>query len=88
MRYDLRQLVWAESGSVKVWFRDVPEGKEDAYFTWGQVRDVLEGLEEVLVRGGRSWETTFSFWGGGQSGWLTPLGFGMVEGVDDGRGFS
>jgi len=34
------------------------------YFTWGQLRDVLEGLRRFLVEGNRFYECYFMFWDG------------------------
>ena len=34
------------------------------YFTWGQLRDVLEGLRRFLVQGNRFYECCFMFWDG------------------------
>lgn len=43
------------------------------YFTWGQLKDVVEGLRLYLVVGERSYSTKFHFWDGW---WRSRLGGG------------
>ena len=48
------------------------------YFTWGQLKNVVRGLELYLVQGQRPYTTRFSFWDGPRT-WLTPpLGLGVI----------
>lgn len=50
--------------------------KTGTFFTWGQLKNVVEGLRLFLIVGERYYATDFSFWDG--PGWWRrrPLGFG------------
>ncbi|KAM0796650.1 hypothetical protein BDR22DRAFT_965966 [Usnea florida] len=55
------------------------------FFTWGQLRNVVRGLELYLVQGQRPYTTSFSFWDGPRT-WLTPpLGLGVIALGNDPR---
>ena len=48
------------------------------FFTWGQLKDVVEGLRLFLMVGERYYATAFNFWVGSQWWWRMPLGGGGV----------
>lgn len=55
------------------------------YFTWEQVKNVVEGLRLFLIVGERYYSTTFNFWDGPGWWWKTPLGFGGFKTDRDGK---
>ena len=48
-------------------------------FTWGQLRDVIRGLDLFMVIGKRPFETTFKFWDGDGKSDVGLLGRGVVR---------
>ena len=46
------------------------------FFTWEQLKDVVEGLRLYLMVGERYYATMFSFWDGEKWWWRMPLGGG------------
>ena len=53
-----------------------------AYFTWGELHDVVKGLRLYLAEGRRNYETKFAFWNEGRfPGRKEPLGNGRISTV-------
>ena len=56
-------------------YTDIPA---PGFVSWGQLKNVVKGLELYLVQGERPYTTVFSFWDGPRS-WITPpLGHGAI----------
>lgn len=55
------------------------------YFTWGQLRNVVEGLRLFLIVGERCYATVFNFWDGPGWWWKNPLGSGGFGVEKDGE---
>ena len=57
-------------------YTDIPAPE---FFTWGELKNVVRGLELYLVQGQRPYATVFSFWDGPRSWHTRPLGHGRIE---------
>ena len=66
-------------------YTDIPAPE---FFTWGELKNVVKGLELYLVQGQRPYVTGFSFWDGPRSLLTRPLGHGAIALGDEPRGGS
>ena len=57
-------------------YTDIPAPE---FFTWGEIKNVVKGLELYLVQGQRPYVTSFSFWDGPRTLLTRPLGHGGVR---------
>ena len=57
-------------------YTDIPAPE---FFTWGELKNVVKGLELYLVQGQRPYATIFSFWDGPRGLFTRPLGHGVVK---------
>ena len=57
-------------------YTDIPAPE---FFTWGEIKNVVKGLELFLVQGQRPYATAFSFWDGPRGLFTRPLGHGSVR---------
>ena len=55
------------------------------FVSWGQLKNVVKGLELYLVQGQRPYATVFSFWDGPRSWTTPPLGHGVIALGNDPR---
>ena len=78
-----QRLKWTLGDGFHLKIYSVPPA--GAFFTWGQLENVLRGLKLYLIDGGRYYAVVFNFWDGPMSWWNPPLGSGAIAlGNEDG----
>lgn len=71
---DRQRFGWTLGDGFHFYIRNVE--RSGRYFTWEQVKNVVEGLRLFLIVGERYYATAFSFRDGPGSWWMMSLGFG------------